>query len=199
VARDVVRCCEPDEGLWVDLGCGAGPLSRALARRTKSVFVLVDPDAEALSHTLEQAGKSGLKNRFVPVVGVAESIPLADASADLVVSRGSIFFWNDRPAGLREVYRILRPGAKTMIGGGLGSSYPRWAKEEFIRRRRGGVRKQGPEAARAFREARSPETFTRWAQDAGLTNFEVIREGGLSAEDPRSGLGIWLLFGKETQ
>ena len=174
VARDVVRYCQPNEGVWVDLGCGAGPLALALARRTESVFVLVDPDREALCRALREADRSGLRTRFVPVVGIAESIPLADASVDLVVSRGSVFFWNDRPAGLREVCRILRPGAKAMIGGGLGSTYPCWARQEFIRRRWEGVRKQGPQAVRRFQEARSPHTFSAWAREAGLTNFEVI-------------------------
>ncbi len=192
-----MRYCAPKDGVWVDLGSGSGPLALALARMTKSVLVLVDPNREALSRALVEAAKSGLEDRFVAVVGTAEDIPLADTSVDLVVSRGSVFFWKDRPAGLREVRRILRPGGKAMVGGGLGSTYPLWARQEFIRRRHESVRKQGPDAMRAFREARSPDTFTRWAKEAGLTDFEVRGDGGVPADDPRAGLGVWLLFGRE--
>lgn len=199
VARDVLQYCRPAEGVWVDLGSGAGPVARALAPMTKSVLVLVDPDREALSRALAKAATLDLKGRFVAVVGSAENIPLADSSVDLLVSRGSIFFWKDRPAGLREVHRVLRPGAKTMIGGGLGSTYPGWAREEFIRRRWEGVRKRGPDAVRAFEEARSLETFTKWATRAGLRDFDVIDESRLSAENSRPGLGIWLIFGKEAR
>ncbi len=143
VARDVVETCTPCEGVWVDLGCGEGPLAFALAELSGSVLVLVDPNPETLARALVRAAKLDLSRRTVAVRGQAESLPLADASVDLVVSRGSIFFWEDRPAGVREVYRVLRPGGKAMLGGGLGKTYPAWARREFIRRRREGVRKQG--------------------------------------------------------
>ena len=126
-------------------------------------------------------------------------MPLPADCIDLVVSRGSIFFWKDKVQGLREVYRILRPGGAAMIGGGLGALYPQWARQEFIRRRRASVAARGPEAARDFAEARSPETFRRLAIEAGLPAFEVIGEGGLGADEPSTGIGIWLRFTKESE
>jgi ubiquinone/menaquinone biosynthesis C-methylase UbiE len=182
----------------MDLGCGDGPLAFALAGLCDSVLVLVDPNEEALGRAVERARESGLDARMVAVRGRAESLPLADNSVELVVSRGSIFFWDDRPAGVREVHRILRPGGTAMLGGGLGKTYPLWARREFIRRRRESQRKKGPEAMRAFREVRKPETFREWAREAGLDDFRVVGEGGLSPDDHDTGLGIWLLFKKET-
>jgi hypothetical protein len=82
-----------------------------------------------------------------------------------------------------------------MIGGGLGSGYPQWARQEFIRRQRESAKSR--EAAREFAEARSPETFRRLAAEAGLPSFEVIGEGGLGPDDPNTGIGIWLRFMKE--
>jgi len=196
VARDVMEMCGPREGVWVDLGCGDGPLALALAALSGSVLVLVDPDREALSRAVARAAESGLSHRTVAVCGRAEELPLADDSVNLVVSRGSIFFWDDRPAGLREVHRVLRPGGKAMLGGGLGSTYPEWARREFIRRRREAVRKEGPDAVRAFREVRSRDTFRRWAEEAGLADFRVVGEAALPEDDPNTGLGLWLLFGK---
>ena len=199
VARNVVEMCDPREGVWVDLGCGEGPLGFALAELSESVLVLVDPDAGALSRAVTKAQELSLSRRTVAVCGRAESLPLADGSVDLVVSRGSIFFWKDRPAGVREVRRVLRAGGKAMLGGGLGNTYPLWARREFIRRRRKGVRSQGPEAAHAFAEVRSRDTFRRWAQEAGLERFEVVGEAALPEDDPDTGLGLWLIFGKETE
>jgi len=199
VARDVVEMCRPRDGVWVDLGCGEGPLGFALAELSEVVLVLVDPNREALARAVRKAWELGLSRRTVAVYGPAESLPLADDSVDLVVSRGSIFFWEDRPAGVREVYRVLRPGGKAMLGGGLGNTYPLWARREFIRRRREGVRKQGRDAVRAFQEVRSRDTFRRWAEEAGLRSFEVVGEAALPEDDPDTGLGLWLIFEKQQE
>jgi ubiquinone/menaquinone biosynthesis C-methylase UbiE len=48
--------------------------------------------------------------------------PFPDNSFDLIVSRGSVFFWNDLPGALREISRILKPGGIIFCGGGLGSA-----------------------------------------------------------------------------
>ncbi|MCD6415277.1 MAG: class I SAM-dependent methyltransferase [Planctomycetes bacterium] len=199
VARDVVEMCKPRDGVWVDLGCGEGAVAFALAELSRAVLVLVDPNREALAEALRRARDMGLSQRTVALCGRAESLPLVDDSVDLVVSRGSIFFWDDRPAGVREVYRALRPGGKAMLGGGLGRSYPLWARREFISRRREGVRQEGPAAVRAFAEVRSRDAFQGWAEEAGLHSFEVIGEAALPEDDPNTGLGLWLIFEKEQE
>lgn len=49
------------------------------------------------------------------VCGSATDLPLADACMDAVVSCFSIHWWPDIAAGLREVARVLRPGAHAFI------------------------------------------------------------------------------------
>lgn len=198
VADDIVARCKPRAGIWLDVGTGPGGLALALARQAPgSVLVLMDPNPEALGKALQAAGELGLDNRVVPIVGPAEAMPLPDGCVDLVVSRGSIFFWNDPVRGISEAHRVLRPGGEAMIGGGLGREYPAWARREFIRRQRENQRKRGPEAMRRFREVRSPETFQRWAREAGLADFTVTGEGGLDEDCPETGVGIWLRFSKQ--
>ena len=199
VADDVIDFCGSSDGrIWVDLGSGAGGVGLALSEKLSAItMVLVDPDSNALRRALDSARERGLGARVVAVVGPAEKIPLPDASVDVVVSRGSFYFWQDRAQGLREIWRILRPGGRAMIGGGLGSRYPQWARQEFIRRRRESAAAEGPEAARAFTEARTPETFHRLAVEAGLPAFEVHGEGGLGPDEVNTGVGIWLRLTKE--
>ncbi|MFO7903910.1 MAG: class I SAM-dependent methyltransferase [Pirellulaceae bacterium] len=200
VASDILEWSQPRVGVWVDLGAGAGDVALAVASSKKeaaarSTIVLLDPDADALSRALGKARKKGLENRLVTVVGVAEEMPLPDNSVDLVFSRGSIFFWDDQPSGIREIYRVLRPGGKAMIGGGRGSQYPEWARREFARRRHGGRDSDSPQA-REFARLRDPETFRRWAKEAGIPDFEVIGQGALPPDDPRASAGVWLRFTK---
>jgi ubiquinone/menaquinone biosynthesis C-methylase UbiE len=138
VGEDVISFCGSSAGrVWVDLGSGPGGLGLALLEKLPEItMVLMDPDGEVLCRALDSARERGLSARAVAVVGSAESIALPDESVDAVVSRGSFYFWQDRAQGLREIWRILRPGGRAMIGGGLGGGYPQWARHEFIRRRR---------------------------------------------------------------
>jgi len=201
VASDILEWCKPKAGVWVDLGAGTGGVALAVAssqnRAAKdSAIVLLDPDAKALSQAVQRGRGKGLGNRLVAVVGVAEKMPLPDNSVDLVFSRGSIWFWNDRVKGIREIHRVLRPGGKAMVGGGLGSTYPEWARREFMRRRHGGRKADSPKA-KEFARLRDPETIRQWAKEAGIARFEVIGQGALAPDDPRAGSGVWLTFTKQ--
>lgn len=84
----------------VDLGAGTGKLTRglvAIGHRVTAVEPLAEMRAE-----LEAAlpGVTALK-------GSAESIPLSDASAD-VITCGQAFHWFDHAVALPEIARVLR-------------------------------------------------------------------------------------------
>jgi SAM-dependent methyltransferase len=87
----------------VDVGCGTGIATAALAARGARVTG-VEPDPGMRERaTRLLAGRAGV------VAGSAESIPLADGCADLVVAAQAAH-WFDEPAASREVQRVLRPG-----------------------------------------------------------------------------------------
>jgi len=199
VARDMVDFCGLQKGkVWMDLGSGNGEIGLAVLNLFPDcVMIMLDPNEESLSHGLKSAEKQGVSKNIVPIIGTAEKIPMPTESVDVVVSRGSFFFWKDRISGLKEVKRILRPGGKAMIGGGLGSRYPQWARQEFIRRQRKSNAGKSPEEIQRFKELRSSETFRNLAVAAGLPSFEIEGEGGLDSDDPKTGIGIWLRFTKQ--
>lgn len=199
VVKDVLKCGQPKKGFWIDLGAGKGQVAIPLIEKTDNPVVMLDPDVEAMSEGLEIAREKGLENRLAAVVGVAENMPFPDNSVDLVVSRGSIFFWDDAVKGLREVYRVLRPGAKAYIGGGAGSGYPKWAADKLIRRRKEKMKGDEAEKWKKFVDLRRPEQMRKWAENAKLPEFQVMGKGAISAEDPRVGQGVWLLFEKKSE
>jgi SAM-dependent methyltransferase len=197
VVEDILRFCKPIKGFWVDLGAGKGQVAIPLIEATGNPVVMLDPNGEAMTEGLRIAREKKLEDRLSAVVGRAEAMPFPDNTVDLVVSRGSIFFWDYPAKGLKEVYRVLRPGGKAYIGGGAGSGYPKWAVEKLIQQRKDKIQGDEAEKGRRFVELRSPEQMKQWAKEAGLHEFEVMGEGAISSQDERTGQGVWLLFEKK--
>jgi len=196
VVQDVLRLCKPNKGFWVDLGAGKGQVAIPLVEASGNCVVMLDPNREALAEGLRIARDKGLADRLAAVIGKAEDLPFPDNTVDLVVSRGSIFFWDNPAKGLQEVYRVLRPGGKAYIGGGAGRDYPKSDVERLIRDRKN--RLHGPQAEKwkRFVELRRPEQMRAWAQQARLPEFTVLGQGAI-ADDPQIGQGVWLLFEKK--
>ena len=48
--------------------------------------------------------------------GFAESLPVSDGWADVVISNGVMNLFPDKGAGLREMARVLKPGGRLQIG-----------------------------------------------------------------------------------
>jgi SAM-dependent methyltransferase len=92
-------------GQGVDLGCGTGFATEVLVARYPDVVWQGVDVADAML-SLARAKPGLAKVRFCHAS--AESLPLADASLDLVVANFS-WHWFGEGAG-REVRRVLRPG-----------------------------------------------------------------------------------------
>ena len=101
----------------VDIGCGAGfdtliaagqvgPTGRVLA---------VDMTPEMRAKAAAGARELGFDNVDIRE-GFAESLPIADSVADVVVSNGVINLGPDKPAVFREMFRVLKPGARIQVG-----------------------------------------------------------------------------------
>ncbi len=119
----------PLDGLdVVELGAGTGRLTRLLAPRVRSIKAF-----DASAHMLEVAEKS-LREMVLTnwQTGMADhrQVPLADKSADLVISGWSFCYlavwggadWQSAlQDGLNEIQRILRPGGMVIIIESLGT------------------------------------------------------------------------------
>lgn len=97
-----------DSARVLDLGCGAGHVSFQLADLAAEV-VAYDLSPRMLEVVSGAAGDRGFDN-IRTVQGVAESLPFADNSFDVVCSRFSAHHWRDVGLALREARRVLKPG-----------------------------------------------------------------------------------------
>ena len=104
------------EASAVDLGCGSGQVTLALAKLCRTV-IGVDVSAEMIALLLENAAREGISNiegRAVPI----ERLKLLDNSVDLVVSNYALHHLRDRDkqVAVNEAFKWLRPGGKLVVG-----------------------------------------------------------------------------------
>jgi SAM-dependent methyltransferase len=89
----------------LDVGCGTGANLEMLANFGESEGVDVSDDA------LEFCRAKGLKAHK----GLAEKLPFADESFDVVTALDVVEHLDDDVAGLKEMHRVLKTGGKTLI------------------------------------------------------------------------------------
>ncbi len=101
----------------VDVGCGAGIDSLIAARMAGSggAVVGVDMTPAMLERARAGAAEAGVGNVAFHE-GLAESLPVADGWADVVISNGVLNLFPDKLAGLREMARVLKPGGRLQVG-----------------------------------------------------------------------------------
>ena len=106
-----------DEGATVlDLGCGAGTdlLIAAQMVGPSGSVIGVDMTASMLERAGASAAEMGLSNVELHE-SLIESLPVPDASVDIVISNGVIDLVPDKDAVFDEIDRVLRPGGRMQI------------------------------------------------------------------------------------
>jgi ubiquinone/menaquinone biosynthesis C-methylase UbiE len=96
-----------------DLGCGAGHTAFAMAKAGATVTAY-DLSPQMLALVENEAVRRGLMG-ITTQQGVAEKLPFADASFDLVATRFSAHHWTDVAAAMCEVRRVLKPTGMLIV------------------------------------------------------------------------------------
>jgi demethylmenaquinone methyltransferase/2-methoxy-6-polyprenyl-1,4-benzoquinol methylase len=97
----------------LDLCCGTGDMTLALQRASNPSSKIVGVD---FSHAmLQRAGDKSRRTSLRWLEADALQLPFADSSFDLVASAFGFRNLADYDAGLREIFRVLRPGGEVGI------------------------------------------------------------------------------------
>jgi arsenite methyltransferase len=100
----------------LDLGCGAGTdlLIAAQMMGPTGRAIGVDMTAAMLDRARRSAAAMGLDNIELHE-SLIETLPVADASVDVVISNGVIDLVPDKDAVFAEIDRVLRPGGRLQV------------------------------------------------------------------------------------
>ncbi|MFZ3210996.1 MAG: ubiquinone/menaquinone biosynthesis methyltransferase, partial [Terriglobales bacterium] len=110
----------------LDLCCGTADMALALRRQAAASASICGAD---FSHTMLTLAGRKARGRVKLIEADALSLPVPNACFDLVVSAFGFRNLTDYDAGLREIFRVLRPGGEVGIldfgepRGGLGKVY----------------------------------------------------------------------------
>ncbi|KKG14509.1 methyltransferase [Methanosarcina sp. 2.H.T.1A.6] len=121
IAANIIKESGIKQGTCLDLGCGIASLGIAVAEITDMQVYGVDFSTEMCRFSKDKAHRHCLSGKVVPVQADVHLLPFRDNCADLIVSRGSVFFWKDLSVAFTEISRILSPGGQAWIGGGFGT------------------------------------------------------------------------------
>jgi demethylmenaquinone methyltransferase/2-methoxy-6-polyprenyl-1,4-benzoquinol methylase len=99
----------------LDVASGTGDLALAMARRVGASGRVIMSDINA---SMLLRGRNRLLDEGFPTPAVvcdAEHLPFPDASFDLVTVAFGLRNMTDKPAALRQMHRVLKPGGKLLV------------------------------------------------------------------------------------
>lgn len=183
IADQFIETSGIHEGLCLDLGCGNGYLGLALAEKSTLDVYLIDIDAEMLAVAERNLNDRNLGSRVKVLLADVHKMPFESNFADIIVSRGSVFFWQDQPKAFCEIYRVLAPGGKAFIGGGFGNSELKKQIDQEMQKRNPDWfehlnKNIGPDA---------PDKFRSVLSEAGITNYHI----------DYGPVGLWVVLSKD--
>ena len=170
----VIESVAPVTGERVlDIGCGAGASSRALAALVGASGQVLGVDiSEPLIRRARVLAQQDTPVRFQ--VADASSAELADGAFDILFSRFGVMFFGDPIAAFAHMRRALRPGGRVAFVCWRGA-----AENDWVRLPMGALKGLLPSSVLPDPEAPGPFSFgnpgrvTRILTAAGFTNIAI--------------------------
>jgi ubiquinone/menaquinone biosynthesis C-methylase UbiE len=182
IAANIVKQSGIEKGICLDLGCGIASLGISVAEITDMQVYGIDISTKMCKLSKNKALRHGLLGKVAPVQSDVHLLPFRNNCADLIVSRGSVFFWNDLPVAFKEISRVLAPGGQAWVGGGFGTKELKaQISEQMV--------EIDPDWHASSKERLSPK------------NLQAIQKAGRQIEIPchvvQDDSGFWMVLSKE--
>jgi demethylmenaquinone methyltransferase / 2-methoxy-6-polyprenyl-1,4-benzoquinol methylase len=115
-ARELQPILERSDAVVLDLCCGTGDLAFSLARGAKAQVIGADFSHPMLVRARQKAEETKNGKPAIPFLEAdALRLPFADSAFDLVTTAFGFRNLANYEEGLREIYRVLKPGGSVAI------------------------------------------------------------------------------------
>ncbi len=149
------------DGPWLDLSCGPGTFSRAMASASPASRVIGLDIAKSMIDVATSRGRGYDNLSFVR--GDAHELPLVDNSIGGVNNSGALHVYDDPETVFTEIWRVLKPD-----GLFVGSTFaPAKTAVGRFSSRVAGIRRFAPAELRA------------WLSRIGFADYEEVRFGSV--------------------
>lgn len=112
---DSMSIAASDRVLEVGFG-GAALLEKIAATACDGLVAGIDPSEDMVLSAASRLSKHVACGRLRLEVGSVDRLPYADAHFDKACSVNTIYFWPELSDGLAELHRVMRPGARLVLG-----------------------------------------------------------------------------------
>lgn len=99
----------------LDAGCGSGRYMRHVLQRGAAHVTGIDLSPAMLQRAEDELGAGLAAARYTLRTGSLESLPVADATADLTICGLVVGHLEQLQAALAELHRVTRPGATILV------------------------------------------------------------------------------------
>jgi SAM-dependent methyltransferase len=147
-------------GPWLDLSCGPGAFTRALAAAAPAALVVAVDISRAMLEVAAQ--RTGGYSNVVLVRADAHSLPFVDGAFGGVNNAGALHAYDDPEQVFRELHRVLRPGG-IYVGSTFAEAPSLLGR---LTARAAGIRRFEAAELRA------------WLQRIGFADYEDVHLGG---------------------
>lgn len=187
LAEQIIDDTMISSGRCLDVGAGGGHLSIEVARMSTLSIDCTDLNPDAVDIARANVDSAGLADRITCAVADVQQLPYADATFDLVISRGSFLFWDDKVKGFAEIHRVLKPEGRAYIGGGMGRRMPLAVLQNIKAEMK--ARNVGPGV-----DPISDEEMAAILREAGIDDFNIFAD---RADGNSCRCSMWVAFGHQ--
>jgi ubiquinone/menaquinone biosynthesis C-methylase UbiE len=101
----------------LEVGFGPGVVLQRLAKLAAAGHVAGIDQSREMVEQARARNATAVQSGFLELrLGSVESLPFDDDSFDKMLAINSMQAWPDAAAGLREIHRVMKPGARVALG-----------------------------------------------------------------------------------